>query len=176
MRNPSQLAAVLIALVLATALAALAWSAAPSPAPHPAPATGAPAVAPGGHPVAVPEGPGTSSSDPDKARIKEIDEQIRSLREQFKSQADPLQAQLKSLREKLDTDLKPLEDERRELVRRGESPALQQLDDDEAAQLAALADKEKADVEKVHQDYAQQRAALKASFDQKRRELRTGGK
>lgn len=112
--------------------------------------------------------------NPDQARIKVLDQQIAALREQFKSQADPLQAQVKGLREKLEADLKPLVDERHDLVERGKSPALRDLDADEASQLAALADREKAEVEKLHQDYAQQRSALKAAFDLKRRGLRTG--
>jgi hypothetical protein len=115
-----------------------------------------------------------AATSPDQARIHDLDVQIKALRDQYKSQADPLQAQVKSLREKLDADLKPLEDERHDLVERDKSPAIRALDDDEAAQLAAMADHEKADVEKVHQGYTEQRTALKASFDQKRRDARGG--
>ena len=113
-----------------------------------------------------------AQTGPEQSRVHEIDQQLQSLRAQFKSQADPLQAQLKALREKLDADLKPLQDERRDLAQRSETPEMRALDDDETAQLAALADREKADVEKVHQDYSAQRTALKASFDQKRKDLR----
>jgi Skp family chaperone for outer membrane proteins len=118
--------------------------------------------------------PSEPPGSPDQLRIKELDLQIRTLRDQYKAQADPLQAQVKLLRETLDADLKPLEDERHELVLRGESPSLRELEVDETGQLAALADREKADVEKVHQQYAAERATLKASFDAKRRELHGG--
>jgi hypothetical protein len=131
-------------------------------------------VVPNGRPAPPTHEHSSSTTSPDQARIHDLDLKIKALRDDFKSQADPLQAQLKSLREKLDADLKPLEDERHDLVERGKSPAIQALDADEATQLAALADHEKAEVEKVHQNYAEQRTALKASFDQKRREARGG--
>jgi hypothetical protein len=165
-------------LGVAFVLPALALVAAMGAAQSPGPGVLTPAtsveVVPQGRPGSPaherPETPG----NPDQARIKALDQQIATLREQFKSQSDPLQAQVKSLREKFEADLKPLVDERHDLVERGKSPALRDLDADEASQLAALADREKAEVEKVHQDYAQQRATLKAAFDQKRRGLRGG--
>jgi hypothetical protein len=133
-------------------------------------------VVPGGRPSppSAPHEHSSSTSSPDQARIHDLDLKIKALRDQFKAQADPLQAQLKSLRETLDAELKPLEDERHDLVERGKFPAIQALDAEEVTQLAALADHEKADVEKVHQGYAEQRATLKASYDQKRHDARGG--
>ena len=171
MRSPFKLGVALVLLALAVVVAMGAAQSLTSGVGTPAALVvvvplGQPAPSPG----IRPETPG----NPDQARIKVLDQQIATLREQFKSQADPLQAQVKALREKLEADLKPLQDERHDLVERGKSPALRDLDADEANQLAALGDHEKDAVERLHQDYAQQRSTLKAAFDQKRRALRGG--
>jgi len=116
----------------------------------------------------------TSSSDPRQAQIKEIDEKIKALREQYQSQAGPLEAQVKTLREKFDTDLSALQAQRKELVEEGESPALKALMDEEAAKLASLADREKDEIEKVRQRYADERKDIQQSFQQRRHELEGG--
>ena len=171
MRNPFELGAGMALFVL---LAGAAVVGAQSVGMGAGPGAVLVEVVPSGRPSpsSGPHEHSSSITSPDAARIHDLDLKIKGLRDDFKAQADPLQAQLKSLREKLDADLKPLEDERHDLVERGKSPAIQALDADEAARLAAMADHEKADVEKVHQGYAEQRATLKASFDQKRRDAR----
>jgi uncharacterized phage infection (PIP) family protein YhgE len=125
-------------------------------------------------PEIPPQGPHTTS--PQQVQIKALDAQIHTLRQEFKTEADPLEAQLKGLRDKLDSDVKPLESERHELVEQSETPDLRALDADETGQMTALADREKADVEKLRQSYAAQRSALKQSFDQKRHDLLPGRK
>jgi chromosome segregation ATPase len=108
-----------------------------------------------------------------KAQIKAIDEQIRTLREQYKAQMDPLQAQLQSLREKLDAELKSLEAQRETLVEQGEPAGLKALNEEEATQLAALADQEKAEIEKIHLRYSEQRKSIHQGFQERRHNLET---
>ena len=55
--------------------------------------------------------------DSRRGQIKELNEQIRRLREQYEAQAAPLQAQLKALREKLDAEVKSLEAQREALYK-----------------------------------------------------------
>src|SRR3989442_550239 len=74
--------------------------------------------------------------DPRRTQIKTLEEQIRLLREQYKSQTAPLEAQIKSLRDKFEADVKSLEAQRAALVDQGESPGLKALNDEEATQLA----------------------------------------
>ena len=112
--------------------------------------------------------------DSRKAQIKAIDEQIRTLREQYKAQADPLQAQLKSLREKLDAELKSLEAQREALVEQSEPAGLKALNEEEATQLATLADQERAEIEKIHLRYSEERKSIKQGFQQRRHNLEIG--
>jgi len=116
------------------------------------------------------------ADDPRRMLIKALDEQIRSLREQFKSQTAPLEAQIKALREKFDADLKSLEAQRAALVEQGESPGLKDLNEEEAAQLAALADRERAEIEKIHQRYNEERKTIRQTFQQRRHGLEMGKK
>jgi septal ring factor EnvC (AmiA/AmiB activator) len=106
-----------------------------------------------------------------RAEIKALDEKIKSLREQFKSQADPLEAQVKALRERFESDLKPLQDQRTQLIEEGESPDLRSLNEQEISQIADLDAKEKAEIEKVRQSYDEQKKQLRESFQQKRHDL-----
>ena len=112
--------------------------------------------------------------DSRKAQIKAIDGQIRALREQYKAQMDPLQAQLQSLREKLEAELKSLEAQRETLVEQGEPEGIKALNEEEATQLATLADQERADVEKVHQRYSEQRKSIRQGFQERRHNLEIG--
>ena len=114
------------------------------------------------------------ADDPRKAQINAIDEQIRTLREQYKAQMDPLQGQLQSLREKLDAELKSLEAQRETLVEQGEPAGLKALNEEEATQLAALADQEKAEIEKIHLRYSEQRKSLRQGFQERRHNLEIG--
>ncbi len=97
-------------------------------------------------------------------RIKQIDAQLQTLRTQFHSQLDPLQAQIKALRDQFDPQIKSLEDERRTLVEEAKPEAVQQLDKQEVEELAKLDDHEKAAIDKVHQDFAEQRKQLRAKY------------
>jgi hypothetical protein len=121
------------------------------------------------HPVTDPAT--TGADEGRKAQIHAIDQKIKSLRDQFKAQADPLQAQMKALRDKLDADLEPLEDQRKALVEQGESPALIALNQEEASQLASLADREKAEIEKLKQSYDVQRKEIKLEFQKRHQEV-----
>jgi hypothetical protein len=143
----------------------------------PAPGRPLPGEGPATTSIAPVADPGTTTpNEQRKAAIKALDLRIKRLRDDYRSQADPLEAQLKSLREKLEADLKPLEGERRSLVREGETPDLQALDDQEAEQLAALIDREKVEVERVRQRSAEEKKEIQASFQKRRQELRAGRK
>ena len=106
-----------------------------------------------------------------KAQLKLIDDKIATLREQFKSQADPLETQIKSMRDKFDADLQSLQDQRRAIIEQGESPELKSIDDDEVAQMATLTAREKAEVEKLRAHYNDERNQLRQTFQQRRRDL-----
>jgi hypothetical protein len=129
-------------------------------------------VNPGPHHEPATNPAGQTAEADRKAQIKAIDEKIKSLRDEFKSQADPLQSQLKSLRDKLDADLKPLEDQRKALVEQGESPELIALNQEEADQLTALAEKEKVEIEKLKQSYEGQKKDILANFQNRRQALK----
>ena len=104
--------------------------------------------------------------------IREIDAQLKALRDEYKSQMDPLQTQIKALRDKYDPQIKDLEAKRKDLVLANESPELRALSEDEDKQLAALADQEKTEVDALRQKFSDQRKALRTSFDEKRKELK----
>jgi hypothetical protein len=104
--------------------------------------------------------------------IHDLDAQLKALRDEYKSQLDPLQTQIKALRDKYDPQIKDLEAKRRDLVLANESPDLRALDEDQDKQLAALADQEKTEIDALRQKFSDQRKALRASFDEKRRELK----
>ena len=103
-------------------------------------------------PVAV---PGDQS-----AAIKDLDTQLASVRKEFHSQLDPLQAQIKTLKEKYDPQITSLEQRRKELVEQGKPIAIQQLDQQEEAEIAALAEREKNEIDQVKQRYADQRKEI----------------
>ena len=115
-------------------------------------------------------------SSPERGPIKAIEDQIHAVRQQYKTQADPLESQLKALRDKLDADLKPLEAQRKELIEQAESPELRALNEDETSQLAAISDKEKAEIDKLRASYEDQKHALRQTFEQRRRDLRVAKK
>ena len=175
----------LVALLVASGILGLQAADSAAQTANPRPSPGAPTLgrsAPGhATPVGVSDrGPqdqpvmdpaARAAAQDRKAQIKAIDEKIKSLRDQFKAQADPLQAQLKTLRDKLDTDLKPLEDQRKALIEQGESPALIALNQEEASRLASLADREKAEIEKLKQGFDDQRKEIQQDFQKRRQEL-----
>lgn len=111
-------------------------------------------------------------NDAQSGPIRDIDAQLKALRDEYKSQMDPLQAQIKALRDKYDPQIKDLEAKRKDLVLANESPELRALSEDEDKQLAALADQEKTEVDALRQKFSDQRKALRASFDEKRKELK----
>jgi len=115
----------------------------------------------------------TTADDPRNAQIKALGDRIRELREQFQAQTAPLEAQIKSLREKFEADLAPLEAQRKALVAEGESSGLKSLMDEESAQLATLAAREKEEIEKVRERYAAERKTIQESFQRRRHELET---
>ena len=58
-------------------------------------------------------------------------------------------------------------------MEQGESSGLKSLMDEEAAQMAALAAKEKEEIEKIRERYVVERKNLQESFQRRRRELET---
>jgi len=120
---------------IATALVALATRSG-VPAAHAARASVAPAS--GSEPS--PAAPATpAAKDP---RVADLDNQIKSLRDQYHSELDPLETQVKALRDKYDPQIAALEDQRHTLVESTKSPQVRDLDDQETAELKQLADQE----------------------------------
>ena len=109
--------------------------------------------------------------DADHSRIQALDDQIKSLRADFHAQLDPLEAQVRGLKEKFEPQIKALEEQKKTLVEQGKSPAMRDLDAQEDSELAALADREKAEVEKVHQRFSDERKDIRQRFQQRRKEL-----
>ena len=110
----------------------------------------------------------TALKDP---RIADLDGQIKTLREQYHSQLDPLEAQVKALRDKFDPQLASLEGQRHDLVEAAKSPDMRALDDQEASELKQLAELEKSEVDKVHQRFADQRKDVQDKYREHRQEL-----
>jgi hypothetical protein len=108
------------------------------------------------------------------ARIRDLDTQIKSLRDSYHQQLDPLEAQIKGLHEKFDPQIQSLVDQRKDVVESGKPDNIRALDEQESSELAALADKEKADVDKVRADYGAQRKAIQQKYDDQRKALRGG--
>lgn len=140
--------------------------------------SGAAPIAPHG----VQEAPGLArrpeTPPPDdgrSARIKQLDAQIKALRDQHKADVEPLQAQIKALNDKFQQQLDALQAQRLELVEEG-APGLKELDEQETADLNALAAREKDEVDKVHARYNDERKAIRDRYQQRRRELESGRK
>jgi len=113
--------------------------------------------------------------DARSAQIKDLEQQIKTLRDQYHSQLDPLQQQIKDLREKFDPQIKSLEDQRHDLIEAGKSPAMQDLDKQEANELASLSDQEKAEIDRVHQHFADTRKDVQARYQKEREALKGSG-
>lgn len=105
--------------------------------------------------------------------IHDLDQQIKDLKDRFHSQLDPLQAQIKTLRDQFEPQIKTLEDQRHDLVESGKTPMMQDLDKQETSELAALADQEKSEVERVHAHYADARKDVQAKYQQLRAGMKT---
>jgi hypothetical protein len=104
----------------------------------------------------------------DTGPIHDLDQQIKAMRDEFHSKLDPLQQQITALKQQYEPQLKSLEDKRHDLVEAGKPQAIQDLDRQEASELAALADKEKAEIERVRQQYAEQRRDVQARYKEQR--------
>jgi hypothetical protein len=102
--------------------------------------------------------------------IKQLDNQLTALRKDLHSQIDPLEAQIKTLRDKYDPQILSVEQRRKDLVEQGKPAAIQELDRQEDGELAALAEKEKSDLEQVKQRYADQRKGIRQHYDELRRQ------
>jgi hypothetical protein len=162
-------------IALFTLIAFLAIAVSRAPADPTPPATGTAPHAVGAdrmqRPLAAPS-PAERRMDSDRrGEIRAIDEKIKTLRDEFKSQADPLETQLKSLREKFETDVKELQQQRQGLVEESESSDLRALNEEEASQLSALSDHEKADIDKIKQSYDAQREQVRQTYAPRRRDL-----
>ena len=122
----------------------------------------------------MPEGaaPGAPQAPPAAVdpQVRELDDRIKALREEFHSQLDPLQAQVKALHDKYDPQLKDLEQQRRTLVEQAKPPEIQQLDQQEDTDLAALADREKAEIDKLKQRFTDERKELQQRYAERRKE------
>jgi hypothetical protein len=121
----------------------------------------------------LPEPGSRPNHDARSPELRDLDNRIKALRDDFHSQLDPLQAQIKSLRDKFDPQIHDLEDQRRALVEKGKPSTIQQLDQEEDHELADLSDREKAEVDKVKQSFAEQRRSIQQKYDERRKELRT---
>ena len=145
MRSSRTTPALLLAALVLAALGAFAFEGAT----HRAAAVTPVPVGKGGgmpSPTGVPDG---NPSDREahaqlKSRIQDLDAQLKSLREQFHGQLDPLQSQVKAVRDQFEPRIKDLDAQRKQLVEEGKSSAMRALDQQEDADLAALAEREKA--------------------------------
>lgn len=109
------------------------------------------------------------------AQIRQLDAQIKALRDQHKADVEPLQAQIKALNDKFQQQLDALQSQRLELVEAG-VPGLKELDAQETADLDALAAREKDELDKLHARYNDERKAIRDRYQQRRRELEAGHK
>lgn len=116
--------------------------------------------------------PAGGAVQPHDSEIKQLQGQIKSLRDELHSQLDPLQSQIRALHEKYDPQIQGLEDQKKTLVEQGKPAAIQQLDRQEDAELAALVEREKTEVEKVHQQTATERKEIQEKYDARRKEAR----
>lgn len=107
----------------------------------------------------------------DTGPLAEITHRLQALRQEFHGQLDPLQAQVKALHDKYDPQIKDLEDQRHDLAEKGKSQPVQDLDAQEEKDLAALADQERSDLEKVRQGYTDKRKAMQADYAARRAAL-----
>ena len=108
---------------------------------------------------------------PKDPRIAELDAQIKTLKEQYHSQLDPLQEQVKALKGKFDPQISSLEDQRRDLVEAAKPPRIRELDEQEAAELKQLGDEEKTELDKVRQRFADERKQVQEKYKEKRQDL-----
>jgi hypothetical protein len=156
---------------LALAAVTLALALRAHPAAHAAPA----ARATPGSMQTMPATPpaGAPAGNPSPAEIQQLQTQIQSLRAELHQQLDPLQSQVKALHDKYDPQIASLEEQRRTLVEQGKPQAIQDLDKQEESELAALGEREKADIAKLRAQYADQRKAIEESYKAKRGEAKT---
>jgi len=120
--------------------------------------------------------PAPPVDDARRGEIADLDAKIKQLRQEFHAELDPLQAQVKTVRDKYEPQIKSLEDQRKTLAEETKLPKIQELDRQEEADLAALADREKAEVEKVKTRYADERKAILQKYDEQRKEAQLSGK
>lgn len=142
------------------------------------PAAAAPRPSSPGSMQTMPETPTTPASpapaaNPNAAQIQQLQTQIQSMKNDLHSQLDPLNAQIKALHDKYDSQIASLEQQRKDLVEQGKPSAIQALDAQEEADLAALSDREKTDVDKLRASYSDQRKTIQESYRVKRGELKT---
>jgi hypothetical protein len=114
--------------------------------------------------------------DARRGEIADLDAKIKQLRQEFRAEVDPLQAQVKAVRDKYEPQIKSLEDQRKALAEESKLPKIQQIDREEDADLAALADREKAEVEKVKARFAEERKTIQQRYDEERKEAHASGK
>lgn len=162
-RPSSALARLALATAALTAVALLATT----------PLRQAHASAPAPHPGPQREPMPPTQTPPGEDAVTQLGKRIQSLRDEFHQQLDPLQSQVKALREKYDPQIKDLEGQRHDLIEQRKPADVQALDTQEDQALAALSDQEKAEVDRVHQAYAEKRKATQADFDARRKGLQT---
>jgi len=120
--------------------------------------------------------PAPPVDDARRGQLAELDAKIKQLRQEFRAELDPLQAQVKAVRDKYEPQIKSLEDQRKTLAEESKLPKIQQLDREEDADLAALAEREKTEVEKVKTRFADERKEIQQRYDEQRKEAHLGGK
>jgi len=104
--------------------------------------------------------------------LRRLDQQIAALRSEFHAALDPLEAQVKALREKYEPQIASLVEQRKALVEQSKSPGIQELDRQEAAELASLADREKSEIEQVRQRFADERKEIERKYAERRKDTR----
>jgi hypothetical protein len=130
------------------------------------------------HPIVQPVGAPAAGSGQsgDSGQIHDLDLQIKAMKDEFHGQLDPLQQQVKALRDKYEPQLKALEEKRHDLVEAGKPQAIQDLDRQETSELAALADREKAEHDRIRQQFAEERKDVQEKYKKLRAEASGGGR
>jgi len=114
-------------------------------------------------------------TDSRAGQIKQLDAEIKALRDRHKADVDPLQTHIHELNDKFQQQLDALQEQRLALVEEG-VPGLKELDAQETADLNALAAREKDEIDKLRARDNDERKAIRDRYEQRRRELEAGRK
>ena len=105
------------------------------------------------------------------ADLSQLDARIKQLKTEYHSELDPLQQQIRAIKDKYDPQISDLEKQRKTLSEERKPASIQDLDQKEEAELAALSDREKDELDKVRSLYQTQRKTLEQKYADERKEV-----